>query len=458
MVFRFRCYLSKIGLTKSIVSSLVPRDRSPVALPYRTPGSMRIGDRVIVMGLTGRTELNGVAGSVTNLAAGQNADRVAVRLDGYAAEGIALRAECLQPESTKRPREPRSSLTPLLQGLVDTALQLEDRTSPAVALAQVRRPWRQLRVCAANVPPGLATNKIEDGVQILTGVQSDEDGAKWHARRSVMATQLRAVGAGLVLHQELCGHKLDELLAEADCGLVPVRSRWCCPISYDPSILQPVATRRLIIGSAPGKFLGEGECSCAFGQWVSACSCFRDGHWRAGGATYAAFRFSDSTRGTVDLVALSSHLTCRSPAVRARGAEEVLAPLVKLLANHYEAPVILGGDFNMTKLQSADKSDKRTSGCARGVYHHLVGDLEAHRRELAAGLEAYLHAWDQHSSYEEEDDDDEPPERPAPVCCDTWEVARHLGTSEANGCKASTCHNWHGLSWDYARVQAQASR
>jgi hypothetical protein len=225
-------------------------------------------------------------------------------------------------------------------------------------------------------------------------------------------------------------------------------------VSYCPSILQPVATRRLIIGSAPGKFLEEGECSCAFGQWVSACSCYRDGHWRAGGATYAAFRFVDSPRGTVDLVALSSHLTSRSPAVRAQGAEEVLAPLVRLLADHYDAPVVLGGDFNMTKLQSADKSDKRTSRCARGVYHHLVGDLEAHRREMAAGLEAYLHAWDQHSSYEEEDDDADPPERPSPVCCDTWEVARHLGTSKANGCRASTCHNWHGLSWDYARVQA----
>ena len=39
---------------------------------------MRIGDRVMVRGLTGRVELNGVAGSVTKLAAGQNADRVGV--------------------------------------------------------------------------------------------------------------------------------------------------------------------------------------------------------------------------------------------------------------------------------------------------------------------------------------------------------------------------------------------
>ena len=159
---------------------------------------MRIGDRVMVRGLTGRVELNGVAGSVTKLAAGQNADRVGVLLDGYA-EPIALRAECLQ--ATKRPREPRSSLAPLLQDLVDTALQLEDRASPGAALARVRQPSRQLRVCAANVPPGLASNKIKDGVQVLTGVQSDEDGAKWHARRYAMATQLRAVGAGLVLHQ-----------------------------------------------------------------------------------------------------------------------------------------------------------------------------------------------------------------------------------------------------------------
>ena len=97
---------------------------------------------------------------------------------------------------------------------------------------QVPRPWRQLRVCASNVPPGLATNMIgKDGVQTLTGVQDDKDNTKWHARRSAMAVQLRAVGAQLVLHQELCGDKLDELLAEADCGLVPVRSRWCCPIS-----------------------------------------------------------------------------------------------------------------------------------------------------------------------------------------------------------------------------------
>lgn len=109
--------------------------------------------------------------------------------------------------------------------------------------------------------------------------------------------------------------------------------------SIYPSVLRPVATRRLIIGSAPDKFLGEGECSCAFSQWVSACSCYRDGHWRAGGATLAAFRFVDSPYGQVDLVALRSHLTSRSPAVRARGAEEVLAPRVRLFAGKYEAPV-----------------------------------------------------------------------------------------------------------------------
>ena len=118
----------------------------------------------------------------------------------------------------------------------------------------------------------------------------------------------------------------------------------------------------------------------------------------------------------------------------------------------------------MTKRQSANKLDKRSCGAgfARGAYGHLVGDhgayghlvsdLEAHRKALEAGLEAYLHAWDRHSSYEEDDADH--PERLAPVCCDTWEVARYLEKSEPNGCKASTCHNWHGLSWDYARVQA----
>jgi endonuclease/exonuclease/phosphatase family metal-dependent hydrolase len=307
------------------------------------------------------------------------------------------------------------------------------------------------------VPPGIATNAIDrHGKQHLTGVEEDAIHSKWRLRCKVMAAQLRDVGAQIVLHQELCDWKLRELLQEADCRLRPVCASWCCPISYDPSVLQPVYATRLMISSAPFTFLAPGACTCRFGQWVSACRCYDDDEWRAGGATFAAFRFVTSPAGHVDLVAVSVHLTNRDPAVRSQGAEEMLKPLVTSLAERYGAPVVVGGDFNLTKRQSASKTDKRASGSGwqPGAYGHLVGEHAANRRVLEkGGLDALLQAGSS-SSYECSDADED---NDAPVCMDTWEVARASGRQNAvaNGCIASTCHNWHGDSWGYIKVQVK---
>ena len=194
----------------------------------------------------------------------------------------------------------------------------------------------------------------------------------------------------------------------------------------------------------------------ADGQWVTACSCYRDDEWRAGGATFTAFRFVDSPPGHVDFVAVSLHLTHREPAVRARGAAEMLRPLVRLLKRRFDgAPVILGGDFNTTKLQSADKSDKRQLGgladrstkWLAGAYGTLCGDVVANK--ATRGMhEPKDHDSSYNGSGDEDDEDEEP------NCADTWELARANGKRNfANECKASTCHNWRGLSWYYVKHQ-----
>ena len=319
---------------------------------------------------------------------------------------------------------------------------------------------RTIRICSSNVPPNLATNTVSrTGKQTLSGVEDDPDDRKWKMRCKVMGRQLKAVNAAVVLHQELAATKLTDLLDAADCGLTAVNEEWCCPISYDQSVVVPVYADRLMISSEPGLFLKPGECNCLYGQWVTACSCYRDNEWRAGGATFAAFRFVNSQPLHVDFVCVSLHLTHREPAVRARGAAEMLRPLVKLLRERFDAPVIVGGDFNMTKLQGANKADKsahlddfnmeylQQRGWLRGAYGHLVGDHVANRKSGG------MHVVEDHGSNYSDDEDDD-----GPVCADTWELARAImpvgSRTEANECKVSTCHNWRGLHWGYQKRQA----
>jgi hypothetical protein len=187
--------------------------------------------------------------------------------------------------------------------------------------------------------------------------------------------------------------------------LVAVNEDWVCPISYDWRRLTPVYAARFMISDAPTTFVQQ-PCGCGFGQWVSACRCYTDGAWRAGGGTFTAFRFIDSPAGAVDVVAVSVHLTTRDPEIRAKGAEEVLVPLIRLLRAKWNAPVVLGGDFNMTKVQSAHKTDKRHGGGAgfvHGAYGHLVGCHAHHRAQLEGAARSVPP--DNTSSENEEDED-----------------------------------------------------
>ena len=410
------------------------------------------GDFVVLRELKGKPELNEAYGRVLDAAVAQ--DRVPVQVE-YRAHPSA-KPMALKPENLRL----LASLDDTLQALVATQRPLSqpDDASDKLVPAKRRKTSRRLRVCSSNVPPKLATNKVVRGEQVLGGVVKDPGDEQWRARVVTMAQQLREVDAAVVLHQEVNGAKLEELVGAADCGLQTVDSSWNCPISYQSNLLQPVFADRLIVGSAPSKFLGPGVCKCHFGQWsYSACRCWpSEDETRAGGASFAAFRFVDSPTGRVDLVAVSVHLTDRNPEVRTWGAREVLVPLVRLLRERFDdSPVVLGGDFNMTKLQSSDKMDKRAGGAGwkPGAYDVLVGSHEANRRMLKRpqDVEGFVQrGHDPDSSYE---DDDDGLEAPAPTCVDTWELAHALGKSKANGCMASTCHNWFGLSKSFQRYQ-----
>ena len=88
------------------------------------------------------------------------------------------------------------------------------------------------------------------------------------------------------------------------------------------------------------------------------------------------------------------------------------------------------------------------------AYGVLVGDHAKNRKSLdQGGLRALLATLSDDVAYhspgraagssDEGDEDDAALPTPA---IDTWELARSAKQSFANGCKASTCHNWFGLS------------
>ena len=296
-------------------------------------------------------------------------------------------------------------------------------------------------------------------------VKSDQ-GEGFNKRVPAMARQLRKVEADVILHQEVLGAQLQQLLRDDGWGgkqMRAVEATWYCPISYDPEMVVPVYAARVVVGSRPSSFV---FCDCEYTQWITSCDCWkrRFDSWRSGGCSLAAFRLRGSPRGTVDFVAVSVHLTAKQPETRTRGAREVLAPLVRLLAAKWGAPVVVGGDFNYTKKQSRhahDKRSKESSGVRGlpprpgGVYDELVGNLEKLRERFKA----------RESSKENGSDCDEEDfeEQGASVgpCADTWEVAvqravaeRKSKTSRANsrGCYSSTCHNWHGKHPGYQAV------
>ena len=451
-------------------------------------GTYKPNDLVVLHSLRKRADLNGACGRVVYAKEDEEvaADRHAVqvqRADG-STETLGVK-----PTNLRLPKDRLAAIVNTQRPLPQRPL-LASAGQPSESVKRHKVSPQRIRICSSNVPPGIARNAVKNGQQVLSGVEADPGGEQWQARVKTMAAQWSAARPDVILHQELHSEKLEQLHHAVGWRLRPVEPKWCCPISYNPDVLQPLFADRFVLGSAPNSFLPEGACRCKFGQWsYSACHCWPDdGEWRAGGATYAAFRFVDSPPARVDIVCVSVgapvgceatpwagvalrllvcgqvHLTDRKPDLRTRGAQEVLAPLLRLLRERFKAPVVCGGDFNMTKLQSSDKRNKNGGGVnwRVGAYDALVGSharsygegesVEAahvtNRKLLKLDLNNFL--WqgaDPDSDYEE----DERP--PPPVMVDTWEVARMAGTTQANGCRASTCHNWFGLYRGFQKAQ-----
>ena len=81
-----------------------------------------------------------------------------------------------RPLGCTRPAATSGSVTvvPALPGFASTTTSAE----PTQTTPLKRKPStpRRIRICSSNVPPALATNKVENGEQVLSGVQEDRGG------------------------------------------------------------------------------------------------------------------------------------------------------------------------------------------------------------------------------------------------------------------------------------------
>ena len=97
----------------------------------------------------------------------------------------------------------------------------------------------------------------------------------------------------------------------------------------------------------------------------------------------------------------------------------MLVRFISALVERYGAPVVVGGDFNFTKVQSDDNLD---SSGVKGAFWHLCGKGSA-----------------EHDCRQSDTDDEV-----EAACADTWVRAKANGRADAQGCISSTCHAWKG--------------
>ena len=283
------------------------------------------------------------------------ADDVAAAARGFVESGMHIYDEQARDAAAGRRPRPRA--------LAGSAAAAE--ASPPVARGTVR-----LRVASFNIEMATFRGPINLARWASPGGQCDRAAAQLRRispRPDVVGFQeisdIGAVADGRAGYPSVTRNQLSDLLDRLNHGVARGDGQWCvvakqigCPVAFNAATVEPVAFGRFEVSPCPGRV---NACSCARGrQWRGQCDCpgMARPAWVAGQGSCCAFRAlgaEPTAAGGADFVLVSAHVSDEQPGVRARGAREFLAPLVRALRRRWRCPVFLVGDFNICLLYTS---------------------------------------------------------------------------------------------------------